>query len=335
MDTFRHVVATLIFVTVPAGFLFWIVIHPLARFWRRRPPFWAYGAAIATMAASMAGLYLVRGRFVRVDFGGSGYLLFLGILCLTLASVLGLHRKRHLTGRILAGWPELASGAGPGQLLTDGIYAQIRHPRYVEALIGVLGWSFVADHLASYVIALVSVPMIRLIVWLEERELSDRFGERYAAYSATVPRFLPGADAWWGHPRALGRAWLLLTAALAGHVIDEAENEFLAVYNPIASAIRDRAPLIPIPTFEFDTWIAGLTIAVAALSGLSIVAFRRTGWIRRFALVYAILMIGNGLLHITGSLVLARAVPGIVSSPVLILAAGNLLLASSGRFYFR
>lgn len=48
-----------------------------------------------------------------------------------------------------------------------------------------------------------------------------------------------------------GWSWLALCAALAVHVADEALTDFLSVYNPIARAIRERVPFLPLPVFTF------------------------------------------------------------------------------------
>jgi hypothetical protein len=49
-----------------------------------------------------------------------------------------------------------------------------------------------------------------------------------------------------------GRAWFLLTAALALHVLDEATTGFLHLYNPTVTAMRARWGWFPMPTFEFS-----------------------------------------------------------------------------------
>jgi len=49
-----------------------------------------------------------------------------------------------------------------------------------------------------------------------------------------------------------GLAWVLLTLALAAHVVDEAVNDFLSFYNPAVQAIRQVAPFLPLPTFTFE-----------------------------------------------------------------------------------
>jgi hypothetical protein len=122
-------------------------------------------------------------------------------------------------------------------------------------------------------------------------------------------------------------AWLLLTLALAGHVLDEALTDFLGVYNPAVEAIRESLPWLPLPTFTFETWIAGLVIAVLGLAALAPLVRNGRTWMRGLSRVYGGVMALNGLGHLGGSLLLGRWLPGVVSSPFLLGAAIFLLVS--------
>ena len=73
---------------------------------------------------------------------------------------------------------------------------------------------------------------------------------------------------------------MLLCLALALHVLDETLTNFLVVYNPTAMAIRGVAPWLPVPVFQFETWIAGLILLSIGLMALSPFAFRGSRWLR-------------------------------------------------------
>jgi hypothetical protein len=118
-----------------------------------------------------------------------------------------------------------------------------------------------------------------------------------------------------------GRAWLALAAALAMHVTDEALTNFLAVYNPTVLAVRSRFPWIPLPTFSFRVWLAGLVAMIALLFLLSPVAFRGARWLAVVAVPFSVMMIGNGLGHVGSSIYMGRFMPGVYSSPILIAAS--------------
>ena len=123
-----------------------------------------------------------------------------------------------------------------------------------------------------------------------------------------------------------GRAWLALAAALAIHVADEALTDFLAVYNPLVLRIRARFRWIPLPTFSFRVWITGLAAGIALMFLLSPVAFGGARWIVVAAVPLAVMMVGNGLGHIGGSLYMRRLMPGVYSSPILIAASWFVLI---------
>ena len=125
-----------------------------------------------------------------------------------------------------------------------------------------------------------------------------------------------------------GWAWVALTAAFALHVVDEAVNDFLAVYNPAVLAIRERLPYLPLPAFTFGTWLTGLILAVAALFALSPFAFRGARGLRFLAYPYAVIMFLNGVQHIVGSIYLGRPMPGVWTAPLLLFASAALFVST-------
>ncbi len=124
-----------------------------------------------------------------------------------------------------------------------------------------------------------------------------------------------------------GLAWLALCVAFAIHVADEAFTDFLSVYNPAVRSIRARFPFLPLPTFTFRGWLTGLVLAVGVLASLTPFAYRDGGWMRPIAYAFGIVMAGNGLLHLGGSVYLRKAMPGVYSAPLLLAAAIYLLAA--------
>ena len=47
------------------------------------------------------------------------------------------------------------------------------------------------NYLAVYLLLILYIPVIYLVVVLEERELRERFGIAYDRYCREVPRFIP------------------------------------------------------------------------------------------------------------------------------------------------
>ena len=120
-----------------------------------------------------------------------------------------------------------------------------------------------------------------------------------------------------------GPAWVALCVAFGIHVVDEALTDFLSVYNPMVRAVRARFRFLPLPTFTFRVWLTGL--AVVVLASLTPFAYRSVGWMRPIAYVLGIVMVGNGLLHLAGSVYMRKAMPGLYSAPLLVAAAVYLL----------
>ncbi|HEY3442431.1 MAG TPA: hypothetical protein VGK29_16860 [Paludibaculum sp.] len=122
------------------------------------------------------------------------------------------------------------------------------------------------------------------------------------------------------------RAWLALTFALAVHVADEAWNDFLGFYNPFIMMLRDVLLWQWLPTFEFGEWLGGLIVAILVLFALSHWSGRR--WLAWTAIPYGLLLTGNALLHIGGSIYTQRMLPGTLSAPLLA-ACGVWLITSA------
>ncbi len=76
------------------------------------------------------------------------------------------------------------------KLVTDGLYAYVRHPLYTAGLAFLWAWpDMTINRLAVWVV----FSLYFLIgAWFEERKLLKEFGEEYAAYQARTPMFLPG-----------------------------------------------------------------------------------------------------------------------------------------------
>jgi hypothetical protein len=115
-----------------------------------------------------------------------------------------------------------------------------------------------------------------------------------------------------GH--AFGVAWILFAVSFATHFTDEAIHGFLPEYNSRVRMIRNKLPLLPIPTFSFASWLALLIIGFAVLLCLSPLAI--------------VLGIFNAGLHLVGSIWYRRRVPGFYSAPLLLIASLYLLRTS-------
>jgi protein-S-isoprenylcysteine O-methyltransferase Ste14 len=187
----RYTIAVLLAVTLPPAMLYWFIVHPFIGFWWRvgvKPTLWFLGVFFV---AAVAALFPFRRELLGRDLGTSLPGILLALPLLVVSGVVSRKRRRHLSFKSLAGVPELAPETQSVGLLTEGIYSRIRHPRYVEFTLGLVGWALFANYVGLYVMTALSLAALYLIVLMEERELRERFGTAYEEYSARVPRFVP------------------------------------------------------------------------------------------------------------------------------------------------
>lgn len=177
-------------VAFPAAMSMWFVIHPLAGFWRRRGPAVTYGVVVTVALVIGTTVYRFREPILRLEFGFAWPLVLLAMVCFAGGIALEVRYRRQISIATLLGLPEV-SGDRPNVLLNRGIYARIRHPRYLGLLCEISGSAFLANYLAAYVVAVATIPVLYLTVLLEERELLRRFGDEYREYMQQVPRFIP------------------------------------------------------------------------------------------------------------------------------------------------
>ncbi|NNM32646.1 MAG: isoprenylcysteine carboxylmethyltransferase family protein [Gemmatimonadetes bacterium] len=188
-DSIRYGLTVLMVITVPPAFAWWLIIHPLAprlRSLGTRPTLIGMSALYFFMAAA---LYTVRSVLVGRDLGWDPGLFGIGVVLYAISVRVELRTRRHLKFRTLAGVPELAGETD--LLLQEGIYSDVRHPRYLAVLIGLMSYALMINYTSLYYVAIAALPAIALVVALEERELSDRFGQAYLEYKQRVPAFLP------------------------------------------------------------------------------------------------------------------------------------------------
>ena len=193
MDTIRYVLAVVVWATIPPGFLYWYVIHPFAGYWRKVGPTRTH-LVVAPFAILVMGMLIRwRGPVDGSDLGENWLVFYCGFVLWIAAFLMERRIRKHLDLKTLAGIPELraSDAAEPQRLLDQGIYARMRHPRYVSVFIATLGWSLMSNHGTSYGVTAALVPMILVLVRMEERELVERFGDAYRAYQARVPALVP------------------------------------------------------------------------------------------------------------------------------------------------
>lgn len=106
-------------------------------------------------------------------------------------------------GLFIQGWRQVHKARGENRLVTDGLYAYVRHPQYTGLFIALFGEGVV--HWPT-LFSIGLFPVIVLVyTWLarrEEQQVLKQFGEEYLVYQQQVPMFIPR----WGQWRRLAAA---------------------------------------------------------------------------------------------------------------------------------
>jgi hypothetical protein len=116
-------------------------------------------------------------------------------------------------------------------------------------------------------------------------------------------------------------AWVLMILAVTVHVFDETVTDFLPFYNDLVLNLRERLGFSLMPTFTLGAWLGGLITAIILCFSLTAIVNRGGSFIRALTTVLGIVMVGNALGHMLGSVYFGRLLPGFWSSPFLLVAA--------------
>jgi protein-S-isoprenylcysteine O-methyltransferase Ste14 len=90
-------------------------------------------------------------------------------------------------------WSLVARTRADHRLVTDGVFARLRHPIYLAMALFLLALAIALGHEANLIFA---APLFALGTWIrvheEEKLLRAQFGDSYERYAASVKRFVPG-----------------------------------------------------------------------------------------------------------------------------------------------
>lgn len=82
-------------------------------------------------------------------------------------------------------------------LVTGGVFAHCRNPLYAGNILIVIGFMLISGNIMGIVLgSVVFMAIYRLIVFSEERFLTEKFGQPYIDFCADVPRWLPRLKGW-------------------------------------------------------------------------------------------------------------------------------------------
>jgi protein-S-isoprenylcysteine O-methyltransferase Ste14 len=88
-------------------------------------------------------------------------------------------------------WRMAVSLEAPAEIITDGLFARIRHPIYAFQILLMLSSLVIVPTPAMAIVAAVEITLLNLKARNEERVLLATGGATYARYLARTGRFLP------------------------------------------------------------------------------------------------------------------------------------------------
>ncbi len=191
MDTVRYVVAVLVWALLPPAIVYWLVIHPFVGFWRRLGKVLTLWIVALGFGAMIFVLFVVRDRFLVREFGTHWTLWVAAALFYMMSIAIERQCRKQLKLPTLVGVPEVDPDQSSRALLSEGIYAHVRHPRYVSVMSGMLAMALFTNYLTVWVLFAFAVIALYVIVRLEEHELVASLGATYQAYRERVPMFIP------------------------------------------------------------------------------------------------------------------------------------------------
>lgn len=189
MKLLDAVAGIILFLNLPIP-LYWYVLHPFGRFWRKRVRAAYATALLLSWLPVTVALIAFRGALFRTGWPPMAAIVA-GFALIFVEVWIFRRVRRDLGGARLVGHAELKGG---GELQLGGIYARMRHPRYVGSLLAIIGACLLAGTRVAWMVAAVWAALMLVSILLEEREMRARFGAEYEEYCRRVPRFWPGRD---------------------------------------------------------------------------------------------------------------------------------------------
>lgn len=179
-------IAGIVYASIPS---FWLAIHPKVEFWRsRRHPF---VFLVPAWAAMWIALGIITGPWRHIALYCSWWSWIPAIAFFAAGFWIYFQVRDGFSGIQLGGLPEILAGHPEQRLVTTGIHARIRHPVYLGHLCELLAWSMGTGLVVLYGLTAFAVITGAVMIWMEDRELEQRFGDEFRRYRSAVPAIIP------------------------------------------------------------------------------------------------------------------------------------------------
>jgi len=187
MAGFFALITLIIWPVVP---LFWIPVHGLSRFIKKLGLL-TYIIPLILWPPLAYLIYAQRDFLLHYKTELPLFINIIGIVFLIAGTLLHLWTGKLLGLWGLMGLPEISTKA-KSKLVTKGAFSVVRHPTYLAHTFMFSGVFLITGAMAVGIITLLDFILINaVIIPLEEKELSARFGEEYKEYKKKVPRYFP------------------------------------------------------------------------------------------------------------------------------------------------
>ncbi|MBI4684127.1 MAG: isoprenylcysteine carboxylmethyltransferase family protein [Nitrospirae bacterium] len=186
------ILAIITIILWPVVPLFWIPVHGFPKIFKRLG-LATYIMPLITWALLVYLFYAQRDFFLYYKIEFPIFLNIIGIMFLVVGTLLHLWTGKLLGLWGLMGLPEISSKV-KGRLVTEGPLSIVRHPTYLAHTVMFFGVFLYTEVTAVGIITLLdSIIINAIIIPLEDRELTARFGREYEEYKKRVRwRFFPG-----------------------------------------------------------------------------------------------------------------------------------------------
>jgi protein-S-isoprenylcysteine O-methyltransferase Ste14 len=177
----------------PAIPMFLIELHFAINFWRKLGV-WTYFAALLQWVPIAFVLYLLQGTLLYYEITLGTPFLVLGIILIAAGVVLHAWTAKLIGLKATIGYTELKPDVRSEEsvLIKSGPFSVVRHPSYWAHTAIITGIFLITGTIAVAIIAVIDLVITYFITTsLEDRELVERFGNKYKEYQREVPKFFP------------------------------------------------------------------------------------------------------------------------------------------------
>jgi protein-S-isoprenylcysteine O-methyltransferase Ste14 len=180
-------IVAIIYATIPS---YWLIVHSRARNWALQG-----GRRLANIGPAWLLLWVVTGVATHpwrlVLWYSASWTWVPGVILIVCGLAIYLYAKRGFSTDQLLGRPELEPNKHEQKLQTSGIRAHVRHPYYLAHLCELTGWSIGSGLVVVYGLTVFAIITGYLMVFMEERELVERFGDDYRQYQSRSAAMIP------------------------------------------------------------------------------------------------------------------------------------------------